>query len=223
MKCTFKTVLRLILTMLLCYGAGCSDTGQWAIGAKGGTLGFGGELTKKIATDINTRIGFNTLDYSFDDDVSGIDYDFGLHLRSLSGLVDWYIFDGPFRITGGVLSIDNEFDLKALANQDITIGDHTYTSAEVGRLSGRVDIEGLASYIGIGWGNPVGQGRRWGFYSDMGVAFTKSPDVVLRATGTKIGDSTFQADLAKEEKDIKDDVDNLKVYPVLSLGLYIRF
>lgn len=223
MKSKLNAVSWLVLSVLLCYGAGCTDTGQWAIGAKAGTLGLGGELTKRVASDINTRIGFNMLDYSFDDDVAGIEYDFGLGLRSFSALLDWHIFDGPFRITGGILSMDNRFDLDSLVNQNVTIGDNTYTPAQVGTLSGRVDIEGVAPYIGIGWGNPVGRGRRWGFYSDLGVAFANSPDVVLRANGTLAADPAFQADLAKEARDIKDDLDDLEIYPVLSLGLYVRF
>ena len=88
MKCKFNAIGWLVLPILLGYGVGCTDSGQWAIGAKGSTLGFGGELTKKVATDINTRVGFNMLDYSFDIDISDIEYDFGLHLRSLSALVD---------------------------------------------------------------------------------------------------------------------------------------
>ena len=223
MKGQQNAVSWLVLSVLLFCQAGCTDTGQWAIGAKGGTLGIGGELTKKVATDINTRAGFNMLDFSFDDDVAGIEYDFDMGLRSFSALVDWHIFDGPFRITGGVLSMDNEFDLDTLVNQNVRIGDNTYTPAQVDRLSGRVDIEGIAPYIGIGWGNPVGRGRRWGFYSDFGVAFAHSPDVTLRATGMMAGDPTFQGDLAKEERDIQDDMDALEFYPVLSAGLYIRF
>jgi hypothetical protein len=223
MKTRFKTVLWLVLSVLLCYGAGCADTGQWAIGAKIGTLGVGGELTKKVATDINARVGFNTLDYSFDDDIADIEYDLGLGLRSFSALIDWHIFDGPFRITGGVLSMDNELDMDTLVNQNITIGNHSYTPAEVGTLSGKVDVKGAAPYIGIGWGNPVGRGRRWGFYSDLGVAFTDSPDVVLRANGTLAADPTFQADLVEEAKDIIDDLEDLQVYPILSTGLYFRF
>ena len=219
----FKTVVWLVLVMVLCYGAGCADTGQWAISAKGGTLGLGGELTHRIATDINTRVGFNMLDYSFDDDVAGIDYDFGLHLRSFSALVDWHIFDGPFRITGGILSMNNELDLDTVFNQSVTIGDTTYTATEVGTLSGKMDLDGVAPYIGIGWGNPVGRGRRWGFYSDFGIAFGNSPDVVLHATGTRAGDPTFQADLAEEARDIEDDLDFLEFYPVMTAGLYFRF
>lgn len=47
--------------------------------------------------------------------------------------------------------------------------------------------------------------------------------MTLRATGTMAGDPTFQGDLSKEANDIKDDIDDLEVYPVISAGLYIRF
>jgi hypothetical protein len=90
-------------------------------------------------------------------------------------------------------------------------------------MTGKVDLKGMAPYIGIGWGNLIGRGRRWGFYTDLGVAFADSPDVVLRANGTMAADPTFQADLAKEARDIQDDLDDLEVYPVISVGLYFRF
>jgi hypothetical protein len=208
---------------LLCFGAGCADTGQWSIGAKAGTLGVGPELTKRIAIDINARVGFNMLDYDFDADVAGIDYDFDLKLRSFSALVDWHIFDSPFRITGGLLSMDNQLDMDAVPDLDITIGDHTYTAAEVGTLSGRVKGDGIAPYLGVGWGNLIGQGRRWGFYSDFGLAFGRAPDVSLCANGTLASDPGFLADLAREQKDIQDDMDVFKLYPVMSLGIFIRF
>ena len=56
-----------------------------------------------------------------------------------------------------------------------------------------------------------------------GIAFADTPDVVLRATGTSAGDPAFQADLAKEERDIRDDLDDLEIYPVISVGLFFRF
>jgi hypothetical protein len=225
MKSALNTVLWLVLSfsVFLVCGAGCTDSGQWSIGTKIGTLGVGGELTKRIATDINTRIGFNMLDYSFDEDIAGIEYDFDLNLRSYSALVDWHIFDNPFRITGGILSMDNELELDTLSDQNVTVGNNTYTPAEAGRLSGKVDIKGIAPYIGIGWGNLIGRGRRWGFYTDLGVAFADSPDVVLRANGTMAADPAFQADLAREAKDIQEDLEDLKVYPVISVGLFFRF
>ena len=62
--------------------------------------------------------------------------------------------------------------------------------------------------------------KRWGFYCDLGVAFTDSPDVKLSATGAAAG---LTADLAKERNEIEDDLEPFKFYPVISLGIYYRF
>jgi hypothetical protein len=199
------------------------DNRQWSIGTKIGTLDAGGELTKTVGTDINTCVGFNILDYSFDEEVADSEYDVDLGLRSNSALMDWHIFDGPFCITNGILSVDNEIELETVTNQNVVIGDNTYTPAQVGTLSDRVDVNGAAPYIGIGWGNLIGRDRRWGFYSDFGVAFADSPDVVLRANGTPAADPAFQADLAKEAKDITEDLEDFEVYPVISVGLCFLF
>ncbi|MFC1634244.1 hypothetical protein ACFL5Z_05335 [Planctomycetota bacterium] len=146
MKSNLNAVVRLVLPVLLCSGAGCTDTGLWSIGTKVGTLGVSGELAKTAATD--TRVD---------------------------------------------------------------------------TLSGRGGINYAAPYIGIGWGNLIGRDRRWGFYSDFGVAFVDSPDVVLRANGTPATDPAFQADLAKEAKDITEDLEDFEVYPVISVGLCFLF
>lgn len=211
--------LLLIALVLLFFGAGCQDSGRFAVSGKGGTLGAGAELTTKLATDINVRVGFNSFDLDFDDEeIEDVEYDLGMDFSSFSALVDWHIFDDPFRISAGFISMNNEIDLDARPNKSVEIGNTTYTPAEIGTLNGSVDIDGLSPYLGIGWGNPFGGDRRWGFTLDFGVAFTDSPDVALSATGI-----VAQADLEKERKDIEDDLDSFKFYPVISLGLFFRF
>ena len=90
-------------------------------------------------------------------------------------------------------------------------------------LSGKADFNRVSPYIGISWGNLIGRSRRWRFYSDFGVAFTDSHDVVLRANGTQAADPAFQADLAREAKDITYNLDDFEVYPIISVGFYSRF
>ena len=222
MEKKLSAILLLILSFSLALGAGCTDSGGLAIAGKAGTLGLGGELTTAVASDINARIGFNRVDFDFDGDISDIDYDFGLDFHSFSALVDWFVFDGPLRITGGLISMNHQVDLKAggLSGELEGIGDGTYDWADVGTLSGEVEVDCIAPYLGIGWGNILDKSRRWGFYSDAGIAFTRSPDVTLSATGTPPG---LAADLARESKDIEDDLEPFKFYPVLSVGLFIRF
>jgi len=207
------------MSLLLSFVAGCQDTGRFALSGNAGTLGVGPELTAKLATDINVRVGFNTFDFDFDDEeIDDVDYDLGIELSSVSALVDWHIFDDSFRISGGFISMDNTIDLDAIPNKNVEIGNTIYTPAQIGTLNGSLDIDGLSPYVGIGWGNPFAGERRWGFTLDMGLAFTDSPDVKLSSTGI-----VTLADLEKERADIEDDFDSLKVYPVITLGLFFRF
>ncbi len=213
----------LVASVLLSCGPGCADSGGLAVMGKGGTLGLGGELATGITPDINARVGLNTLSYDFDNEFDDVEYDVGLDFSSFSALVDWHVFGDFFHITAGLLSLDQSLDLGATPTVSQEIGGITYTPTEIGTLSGDVEIDGVAPYIGIGWGNPLDRSRRWGFYCDLGVAFTDSPDVSLSASGTRASDPTFQASLAKERDEIEDDLEPFEFYPVLSLGLYFRF
>jgi hypothetical protein len=223
MRKELNAVLFLILSALLSCGMGCADSGGLAVSGKAGTLGLGGELTTGITSNVNARVGLNALDLDFEDELDDVEYDLGLDLSSFSALVDWHIFDSSFRISGGFLSMNNELDLDARPTAPEEIGGALYTPAEIGTLSGSVDVDGLAPYVGIGWGNALDRDKRWGLYFDLGVAFTDSPDVALSANGSRASDPIFQADLARERDDIEDDLEPLKFYPVISLGLFYRF
>jgi hypothetical protein len=223
MRKELNAILLLILSVLLSCGMGCAEAGGLAISGKAGTLGLGGELTTGITSNVNARVGLNALDLDFEDELDDVEYDLGLNLSSFSALVDWHIFDSSFRISGGILAMNNELDLDARPTTPEELGGTLYTPAEIGTLSGSVDVDGLAPYVGIGWGNALDRDRRWGFYCDLGVAFTNSPDVALSANGSLASDPTFQANLARERDDIEDDLEPLKFYPVVSLGLFYRF
>lgn len=217
-----NAILLFALLLLLAHGAGCADTGGFAVAGKVGTLGYGGEVTGKIRSDVNARVGVNTLDWDFDADVAGIDYDLGLDLSSFTALVDWFPFNGPLRITSGVIVMNNELELRARGSSGELegIGDGTYDWASVGTLFGEASVDNVAPYIGIGWGNILDKSKRWGFYGDLGVAFTESPEVSLSSTGTAPG---LALDLLREQADVEDELEPFRFYPVLSTGFFIRF
>ena len=217
-----NAVLSLISLVLLLCVAGCSDWGGLAISGKTGTLGLGGELTTGVTENVNARVGLNMLDFDLDGEIEDNEYEIGLDFSSFSALVDYYVFHGSFRISGGVVSLNHELDLEAELDEDLDIGDNEYTPAQVGTLSGSVDIDDLAPYVGIGWGDTLGRNKRWGFYTDFGVAFAGSPEVRLSASGAGSVPG-LAADLAREEDEIQDELDVLKFYPVLSVGLFYRF
>jgi len=214
-----NAILLLILSILLFCGAGCTDTGRYAVSGKASTLGLGGEFTTALTSNINARVGLNALNVDFDDvEIENVDFDLGVDLSSYSALVDWYAFNNSFRISGGIISMDNEVDLEARPTENIEIGDVEYTPAQVGTLYGSIESDEIAPYVGIGWGNPLTHNRRWGFTCDFGVAFTSSPDVTLAATG-----SVPAEELEKERKDIEDFFDKFNLYPVIALSFFYRF
>ena len=219
-----NAILLLILSILLSCGAGCTDSGKYAVSGKASTLGLGGEFTGQVIPNINARVGYNRLDLDFDDrEMDDIEYDLGIDFRSFSALVDWHAFEDDFRISAGFLSMNHEIELDARPTNSEEIGDTTYEPDEIGTLSGSVDVDGIAPYIGIGWGNPLTNNRRWGFTCDFGVAFTNSPDVSLSTNGTLASDPAFQANLEKERNEIEDDLESYKFYPVIALSFFYRF
>ena len=223
MRMKLSAILLLILSVLVFYGAGCTDSGKYAISGKASTLGLGGEFTTAVTPNINARVGYNMLDIDFDDEeIEDVEFDVGIDLSSFSALLDWYIFNGSFRLSGGIISMDNEIDLEARPTKDIEIGDVEFTPEEVGYLYGSIENDEVVPYVGIGWGNPLTADRRWGFTCDFGVAFTSSPDVTLDARG---GTNPHELDeeLAKQKADIEDFFDEFKLYPVIALSFFYRF
>jgi hypothetical protein len=220
-----NAILLLTLSILLSCGAGCTDTGRYAVSAKTSTLGLGGEFTTAVTSNINARVGINALDVDFDDqEIENVDFDLGIDLSSYSVLADWYVFDNSFRLSGGIISMDNEVDLEARgpSGEKVEIGDVEYDWNQIGSLSGSIESDEVAPYVGIGWGNPLTHSRRWGFTCDFGVAFTSSPDVTITAT-SDIKPAGFDEELAKLKGDIEDFFDKFKLYPVIAVSFFYRF
>ncbi len=218
---SFCIVLSVSLSFLLIAGTGCEDSNRFALGGKVGTLGVGGELTANIVPSVDARVGYNALDVDFNkQEFEDIEYNTGLDFSSLSVLADWHVFDGGFRVSGGFISMDNELRMDARPKTSVEIGDHIYTPSEIGTLTGKVEFDKIAPYIGIGWGNPFITHSRLGIATDFGIAFTNSPDVYLSATGMAAG---LQSNLDIERRKMKDDVDSIKIYPIISFSIYYRF
>ncbi len=217
-----KVILSLSLSLLVLCG-GCMDSGGLGVTGKVGTLGVGGELTTGITSNVNARVGVNALEIDADGEFDDVEYDIGLNLLSYSALLDWHIFDDSFRISAGALFNNSELDLDARPGRPVTIGGINYTPAQVGTLSGDVDFDETTPYVGIGWGNAIDRSNRWGFTCDFGIAFMQSPNVSLSANGTLAADPAFRAALARERKEIEDDLDGFRFYPVISFGLFFRF
>jgi hypothetical protein len=92
----------------------------------------------------------------------------------------------------------------------------------VGTLRGALTFPRTRPYVGIGWGTPANNGFSIRLVSDVGVAFGR-PTVSLRASNADPG-GPLAADVAEQQATTQRDVDKyLRLYPVMSTGLSVRF
>jgi len=190
---------------------------------KVGTLGIGVEGEYSLNEYFGARLGANYFKYSYDGTDDDVTYDFDLGLKTISALVDLHPAKGGFRLSAGALYNGNELDASAQSSATYDIGNNTYTGAQLGTLKGTIDFNKIAPYLGLGWDTSFGKESGWGFVFDAGVVFQGSPEATLSADGPVSTDPTFQQNLALEEKNLQDDLDSFKIYPLVSLGVCYRF
>jgi hypothetical protein len=213
------------LAALVLGGAGAAHAqGNFAVSLGIGTTGGVVEAQAELTPNIQLRGGYNYFQYNHDDSYDDIRYNGDLDLSTVGAFVDFRPFGGSFIITGGAYFGEKTLGLTAEPGQTYQIGGQTYSSAQVGTLSGSADLEDTAPFVGLGWDTTFQGNGNIGFKLIAGAMFTGSPDVELTSTGGSLSnDPTFQSNLATEEQNLEDDVDDYKVYPVVQAGLTFRF
>ena len=194
-----------------------------SLGLKASTLGAGLEAETSFSDTIGGRIGINYFEYDFNGTKDDIDYDFDVTLFSVSALLDWHPFKGGFRVSGGVLYNGNEIDADARSSATYEIGNSTYSASQVGSLTGEIDFNDIAPYAGVGWDTSFGKSGKFGLLVDAGVLYQGSPEVDFTANGPIASNQAFLNDLAREEEDLENEIDEYEYYPVISIGFAYRF
>jgi len=217
----------LLFTVLLSFSvtpALYADTGDIGVGVGAGTLGVKADITIGISSRFNARIGYNG--YSFDGDgtESDVTYDYEINLLSFPLLLDWHPFkDDGFRISAGVLINQNEVNMGATLQDTYDIGGTTYTASQIGKLSGTMDFDTLAPYVGFGWGNAIGKNTGWSFACDFGVVYQGEPNIELKADGIMASNPIFIQNLERERQDLEKEVKDYKYYPLITFGITYKF
>lgn len=204
-----------------------------AIAGKAGTLGAGVELTARLLDQLNVRAGLNGFTYSARREASDIEYDGEARLRTATALLDWHPGGGGFRLSGGVVYNDTVVEGKSLepASGVYDIGGVPVPVALVGALEAKGEFDPVVPYAGLGWGNAVADGKRLGFFVDLGVVFQGKADVTLTPiipAGSPINTTpgarqALDVLLRREEQDLEDDAASYDLYPVLAFGLSYKF
>ncbi len=196
---------------------------QVAVGPKASTLGLGGELIVQLAPAIALRGGAQFLSFTRNETLEGIDYEITPKLRNGNAFLDLHPFEGSFRLTGGVVLNENRVDLVATSNGPVEIGNLIFQPAELGRLDGRITVQKVSPYLGLGF---AGRGRV-ALSVDFGVVFHGTPQASLVGTTPLTGPArtVFDSEVARELADVQQAINNeqyAKYYPVLAFGLLFR-
>lgn len=228
-----KAIAAATAVLLACLAAPASSaaTPDFAVAVRAGTPGVGLDLDLGLSRSIGLRVGLAGFNISHSLNTSDVDYDGRLRLRTVTGLIDWYVLRGGFHLTAGVAGNDTTLDVVGRPSQGFyTINGATYSGSQLGSLSGELKSgNSVSPYVGFGWGNPAGEGGRVHFLLDVGAIYGGTPDVSLTAQcgpaappGSALCDQ-IQGNVAAEEQKLRHKADILRWYPVVSLGVAVRF
>lgn len=219
--------MRRTITLAACALAGVGAAGaaqaQIAIGGSIGTTGVTAEAEMKVIPGVNIRGGYNYLQYGADSTYDDIAYDGDLDLTTIGAFVDVHPFGNSFFLTAGAYFGEKTLDLAATPTSNVEIGSQTFTPQQVGTLNLAGDLEDTAPFVGLGWDTTF-ENPGIGFKFLAGAMFTGTPQINLTATGgTLSNDANFQTQLAQEEQNLQDDINDYEVYPVVQIGLTLGF
>jgi hypothetical protein len=228
-----------VLMVLLQASAGLSQT-NGGVAVKLGTLGIGFDGAVAATDRSNVRVGVNFFNFNHDFDNDGITLAAHLKLRSVTAQYDWFPTGGGFHVSPGLMIYNgNRVEATAFVpgGQQFTLGNERLLSNPSDPVNGaaKVAFEKVAPEITVGWGNVVPRGdRRWSIPVELGVVFSRAPSAALGligsaclTNGTNCRGVAIEPRLLaaqqQEQADLNDDLEALKIIPVISIGFGYRF
>ncbi len=193
---------------------------QVGVAGRIGTLGLGAEAAIGLSDRIVIRGGMGLSQLEANTTFDGVSVILTLPESWYNVGIDLYL-NGAFRIGGGILFKPDDPTITGAFEEEVEIGGRTFTSAEIGTLTGQVLSEDRAAYVLIGFGKHTSSGI--GLSLDVGAAFLGNPSVTLAAEGGTFPDQAeLDARLELEAQAFEEDMKAyLKIWPILSLGIRI--
>lgn len=208
------------------------------VGVKAGTLGAGVDLSVALTPTINARLALTsvsadfdeTLDINDDNNTATIDANIDLDFGATALLLDWYVFDGTFHITGGMMKNNSTIDLVGtITSTTVEFDGEPYNVSDFVEptMTGQINMgNSFQPYLGIGWGRKADDNPGLSLSVELGVLLM-DPEVDLRAPTVKAGSGINQADIDADvdaaESTANDELSALEAWPVLSIGLNYAF
>ncbi|MEE8366374.1 MAG: hypothetical protein V3R76_11350 [Gammaproteobacteria bacterium] len=206
------------------------------VGVKAGTIGAGIDLSMALTRTINLRASLTSIEIDDETDTfvvgdatdqGTIDATLNLDFGSSALLFDWYVFNGTFHITAGVLKNNGKIGFSGVLLDSADFGAITLTPADLvgGAISGSISAgESYEPYLGIGWGRKAGNDAGISLSVEIGVALL-DPVADLNATlqGINLTQSEFDTAITEAENDLTQELDQLEAWPIISIGFNYAF
>jgi hypothetical protein len=220
-----------------------------AIGGGISLMGVNLQVATNVNRHLNLRGTGNVFNYTVNDiSTNGFNVDGKANFATAGASLDYYPFPlHGFRLSPGVIFYNqNELTASGIVagGTKVTLNDQDYLSNTVTPLSvnGKLGLNARqqAFTATIGWGNMIPRkGGHWSFPFELGGVFTGVPTLKMNLTGLACPSSngstcsspyvdmgtntTAQDNLNAQIDKYRDDLDLLKVYPILSFGVSYAF
>ena len=212
------------------------------IDVKVGTGGIGFDIATPLARKWNLRGSGYFFKYNVSITENYVTYSSDLQLASGALSLDWYPFNGKFRLSGGLIAY-NANDITGTAtlnpNQSFTLNGTTYYASltDPPHATGTLYLGNkVGPVFSFGWGNivPRKASKHFSVPVEIGFAYVGYPNVDLNFVGTICNEygtacqdaesnPTFQSDLAAQRSKYRDDLSALRFYPIVSIGFGYKF
>jgi hypothetical protein len=216
-------------------------------------LGVQVQAATNLTGHLNLRATGSFFNYTDNFTTNGFTANAKLNLASAGVAVDVYPFHKGFRLSPGVLFYNQNqltAGTTVAAGTSFTLDGTTYYSANPNAVTGATPIVGTGALglnttkpaftMTVGWGNTARGDHHFSFPVDVGAAFIGAPSVNIGLSGwacadqaqtqcSNIADPTnpiateLQTNLAAQVAKWTSDLNPLKTYPILSVGVAYSF
>jgi hypothetical protein len=207
-----------------------------------GLGGTGFDVATPLAMRFNLRAGGDFFSYSTTFQEQGANVSVNLHLRSGHAALDWFPFDGHFRVSPQLVFGNNNRILATAiipSGSTVTLSGQDYISSYTDPLhgSGRIDFNKVSPGLSFGFGNIIPRDHsRVSFPVELGFYYVGQPSLQVAFTGSacdpnyaaSVGcesvnqDSGFQQSLAAFKSRNDNNLSYASFFPIFSVGFAYR-
>jgi hypothetical protein len=213
---------------------------RFAIGAKLGTLGWGGQIATPLTRRLTLRGGADFFNFGYGLTEDGTNYYASMHLKSGTAQVDAYPFRrSSFHISPGVLILKSNVaaTMNIPGGSTFTENNTDYTSDPADPVNGTGGVtfsRSIMPALTIGFGNMITrrESKHWSAPFEIGAAYTGHYTLQSNLTGSacqagqgcgSVNDPSIQANVVAETNKINEDLKRLQIFPIITAGVAYRF